>query len=179
MFEPIWCIIVSMRIEWNKVTWYSKLGAIILFIFIVPILCFYIGMRYEQTREVVSINEVNKNDTTEETYYNRSALPVRVGQCIITSILKVENRLQEGENGPFIEGSGSAIEYSNKGYQVSYDQIPAMDDSRAGDEVKLCLVSLPKDCPPGDDRGRFYDATNLRTGESWEAPDAEHMCGGA
>jgi hypothetical protein len=50
---------------------------------------------------------------------------------------------------------------------------------RSGDKVKLCLVSLPEDCPPGDDRGKIYRATNLRTGESWEAPDSQHSCGGA
>ncbi len=43
-----------MTIEWNKITWYSKLGAIILFIFVVPVLTFYIGMQYEQTKEVLS-----------------------------------------------------------------------------------------------------------------------------
>ena len=37
---------MSMNIEFNRVTWYSKLGAIILFLFAVPILCFYIGEKY-------------------------------------------------------------------------------------------------------------------------------------
>jgi len=40
-------------IKWNKVTWYSKLGAIILFILVVPILTFYIGTQYERTAAVV------------------------------------------------------------------------------------------------------------------------------
>ena len=35
-------------IEWGQVTWYSKLGAIILFVGIVPVLTFYIGMQYQQ-----------------------------------------------------------------------------------------------------------------------------------
>ena len=26
---------------------------------------------------------------------------------------------------------------------------------------------------------KVYRATNLRTGESWEAPDSQHSCGGA
>jgi len=34
-------------IEWNRVTWYSKLGAIILFLGVIPALCFYIGTQYE------------------------------------------------------------------------------------------------------------------------------------
>ena len=39
--------------------------------------------------------------------------------------------------------------------------------------------SVPENCPPGDDRGKIYKATNLRTNESWEAPDSQHSCGGA
>lgn len=39
-----------MTIVWNKVTWYSKLLAAIFFIFVVPIITFYIGKAYENTR---------------------------------------------------------------------------------------------------------------------------------
>jgi hypothetical protein len=38
-------------LRWNKVTWYSKLGAIILFVGVVPALCFYIGEQYELTQQ--------------------------------------------------------------------------------------------------------------------------------
>jgi len=100
-------------------------------------------------------------------------LPTKVGQCTMTKIKTVETRL-EG-----VADSGDAVEYANKGYGVSYDQVPALHSARAGDPVKLCLTSLPKDCPAGDDRGKVYKATDLRTHKSWELPDAEHMCGGA
>ncbi len=50
---------------------------------------------------------------------------------------------------------------------------------RAGDPVEMCLVSIPRDCPVGDDRGREYRTTNLRTRKSWRLPDSEHSCGGA
>src|SRR5581483_11934391 len=100
-------------------------------------------------------------------------LPIRPGQCEMTRVKDVTTRL-EG-----VADSGSAIEYTNTGYQVSYDQIPGIDHSRPGDPIKLCLISIPQNCPPGDNRGRQYKATNLRTHESWQAADAEHMCGGA
>lgn len=100
-------------------------------------------------------------------------LPTRLGACSITTVKQVETRL-EG-----MPGSGSAIAYENGGYQVSYDRIPPIEASRPGDPVRLCLVSLPKNCPPGDARGRTYRATNLRSKETWTAPDAEHSCGGA
>jgi hypothetical protein len=100
-------------------------------------------------------------------------LPSEVGSCTETTVKTVGPRL---EGTP---GSGSAIEYADGGTQVSYDQVPGIDNSRVGDSVKLCLVSLPQDCPAGDDRGKVYAATNLRTGETWSQPDSEHSCGGA
>ena len=99
-------------------------------------------------------------------------LPTEVGACSETTISDIGYRLGD-------PGSGSAISYANGGVQISYDTIPEIHRSQIGDAVKLCLVSLPEDCPPGDDRGKIYSATNLRTGETWEAPDSQHSCGGA
>ncbi len=45
--------------QWNQVTWYSRLGAIILFVGVIPALCFYIGMQYER------FNEANDNQSVE------------------------------------------------------------------------------------------------------------------
>jgi hypothetical protein len=103
----------------------------------------------------------------------QAASPTRIGQCVGTRVKEVGTRL---ENTP---GSGSLVTFTNGGVQVSYDQVREVDESRPGDRVSMCLVSIPKDCPPGDDRGRTYKTTNKRTGQSWTLPDAEHMCGGA
>jgi uncharacterized protein len=100
-------------------------------------------------------------------------IPVLEGACALTSVARVESRLEGAPD------SGSAIEETNGAYQVSYDMIPAIQGSRPGDPTLLCLVSIPRDCPPGDDRSRVYAAANLRTLRAWSAPDAEHMCGGA
>ena len=100
-------------------------------------------------------------------------LPTRVGQCVATRIKAIGNRL---ENSP---GSGSSVTLANGGYQVSYDQVPAVDRSRAGDPVSMCLVSVPSGCPKGDSRGKMYRTTNLRTHASWSLQDSEHLCGGA
>jgi hypothetical protein len=108
-----------------------------------------------------------------------AGLPVRIGQCSTTTVKQVETRLVDGSTNQPMPGSGSAIEFANGGYQVSYDQVPAVDRSRPGDPVSMCLVSVPRHCPPGDDRGRMYKTTNLRTRGSWTLPDAEHECGGA
>ena len=104
---------------------------------------------------------------------------LRVGTCVRTTIRAVTQRLEDGVTHRIIPGSGSAVEFANGLYQVSYDQVPAVNQSRRGDPVFVCLMSLPRNCPPGDDRGKLYTTTNLRTQESWTLPDAEHGCGGA
>jgi hypothetical protein len=106
-------------------------------------------------------------------------VPVRPGQCVRSVISELSQRLQDSRTGKAIAGSGSAVTFSNRLYQVSYDQEPAIRHSRVGDPVQICLVELPHDCPPGDTRGRVYKTVNLRTKQSWTLPDAEHACGGA
>jgi hypothetical protein len=108
-----------------------------------------------------------------------AGLPTKVGQCVDTTIKSVGNRLEDGATNKPMPGSGSAISFANGGYQVSYEQVAAVDSSRPGDPVRMCLASIPQGCPPGDDRGREYKTTNLRTHRSWNLPDAEHSCGGA
>jgi hypothetical protein len=102
-----------------------------------------------------------------------AAQPTAVGQCVTTTIRMKGSRL-EG-----MPDSGDAVAYANGVVGVSYDRVPGLRAARTGDSIKLCLTSLPQNCPAGDDRGKTYKATDLRTHKSWELPDAEHMCGGA
>ncbi len=99
--------------------------------------------------------------------------PQEVGQCVSTTVAEIGSRL-EG-----VPDSGDAVVYGNGIYGVSYDKVPALANAQVGDPVELCLTSVPEDCPPDDQRGKFYSAKDERTGETWELPDAEHMCGGA
>jgi hypothetical protein len=103
--------------------------------------------------------------------------PERLGQCFTTRVKRVETRLEE--DGEPVSDSGSAIVLRDGHYNVDYGQLPAIDRSRPGDPVKLCVIALPSHCPRGDTRGIRYHGRNLRTGLSWQANDAEHMCGGA
>ena len=107
------------------------------------------------------------------------ALPTRVGACVVTTIELVETRLTDGATNQPIAGSGSAVRFANGGYQVSYDTVPAIEELRKGDRVRMCFVSRPLNCPKGDDRGKIYNSTNLRTHKNWRLPDLEHSCGGA
>jgi len=106
-------------------------------------------------------------------------MPKHTGDCLETKISNISNRLLDGTTGKPIAGSGSAVEFANGGLQISYDQVPEVDKSQRGDPVKICLVSIPKNCPKGDKRGRVYKTNNLRSKDSWTLPDSEHSCGGA
>lgn len=115
----------------------------------------------------------NAGATSQAAAAGSGTKPQNVGDCVETTITLL---------GPRLEGapeSGSSVQYENGMTQVEYDVLPGVANSRVGDEVRVCLLSVPENCPPGDDRGRMYSGTNLRTGESWSAPDSQHMCGGA
>ena len=103
----------------------------------------------------------------------------KVGTCAITRVTTVAQRLVDGATGKSIPDSGSTVVLANGVVGVSYDQVPAVNASHPGDRVRTCLFSLPTNCPKGDDRGRTYRTTNLRTKGQWTLPDSEHFCGGA
>lgn len=100
-------------------------------------------------------------------------VPDKVGRCVRTSIQQIGTRL-EGQ-----ADSGSALAYANGVPGVSYDTLPEITHAKVGDKIELCLVSLPTNCPTGDNRGKVYLAVDLRTQAFWQLPDAEHSCGGA
>jgi hypothetical protein len=58
-------------------------------------------------------------------------------------------KLLNAETGAFDPQSGSAIIFTNGGYQVSYDELPVLQGSHKGDPVVMCLIEIPRDCPPG------------------------------
>ena len=99
----------------------------------------------------------------------------RVGECVVTRITAIAGRITPRPD----PDTGYGMEFANDGGLVSYSLPPAVRHSRVGDRVRLCTLSAPRNCPPGDDRGYRYRATNLRTGQSWVDYDSQHMCGGA
>src|SRR4051812_49966720 len=99
---------------------------------------------------------------------------LRVGTCVRTTITHVTQRLEDGNTHRVIADSGSAVEFANGLYQVSYDQVPAVNRARRGGPVVVCRISRPQHWPPGDVRGKLYTTTNFRPQDSWSLPDAEH-----
>jgi len=97
------------------------------------------------------------------------------GDCFSTAVKEVGTRLEDDPD----QTSGASISYEDGHYQVDYDSSPKTLGFSRGDPVRLCVVSLPTNCPPGDHRGVEYKALDLATQRSWTAADSEHECGGA
>ena len=112
-----------------------------------------------------------------------SGVPQRVGTCSRTKIKDIGTRFHDRQMvvppKSFTENEGTTIQYDNGGVQVSYEFNADVAASRIGDPVIFCLLSIPPNCPPGDDRGKIYSATNLRNLRSWIMPATQHSCGGA
>jgi uncharacterized protein YecT (DUF1311 family) len=104
----------------------------------------------------------------------------QVGQCAVTRIDQIGPRLGDAnDTASRPDDTGTSVSFANGVHQVSYDLERPVARSRIGDAARVCLVSIPRNCPRGDDRGRQYAVTNLRTGERWKLYDSQHMCGGA
>ena len=110
---------------------------------------------------------------------NSAPPPAQVGRCANTFIQHIGTRLTDGSTGKPIPGSGTNVELTNGIYLVAYEEIEQLKTAHTGDKVKLCLVHIPENCPPGDNRGRVYSLLNYRTKRYVEMSDSQHLCGGA
>jgi hypothetical protein len=111
-----------------------------------------------------------------------SILPAKVGECADTTITSITDRFgADLTPAPSKKGSdkGTIVRFSNSGVQVSLAKERAVARSQIFDKVNMCLVEIPRDCAAGDERGRLYKTTNLRTGESWSLRNDVKSCGGA
>jgi len=102
-------------------------------------------------------------------------LPTKLLACGGNIITEIGSRLE----GDSEMSTGFHVWFKNGGVTVDYETPEAVRNSKVGDHVLICLVYIPKNCPPGDIRGRIYTVTNLRTLHSWSAGDSQHSCGGA
>jgi hypothetical protein len=116
----------------------------------------------------------------DESVQPSSILPAKVGECADTTITSITDRFG-ADLTPSKKGSdkGTFVRFSNSGVQVSLVKERSIARSQVFDKVNMCLVDVPKGCPAGDNRGRVYKTTNLRTGESWSLPNDVRSCSGA
>jgi hypothetical protein len=111
----------------------------------------------------------------------QAQVPARIGTSVATTITRIGTRFSDRLVKPQADGidEGTSVDLKNGVYGISYAYVEAVARSRIGDRAITCLVALPTGCPKGDDRGKMYTTTNLRTLDSWTLPDSQHMCGGA
>jgi hypothetical protein len=109
-------------------------------------------------------------------------VPRQIGQCRTTTVALIGGRVTPRPDREM----GYTMIYRNGMTQVDYSVYPGVLRSRVGDRVRLCVVGLPlvadlphHRCPPGDERGYMYRATNLRTHLSWTSANSAHSCAGA
>lgn len=104
--------------------------------------------------------------------------PRKHAECSQTRIRSLTTRFGE----PVSYGNedlGTAVEYENGVFVISYSRDDGLYNAKVGQPVVVCLLTVPYDCPAGDDRGRFYYTLNLSTRLEWVMADAQHVCGGA
>ena len=106
-------------------------------------------------------------------------LPSSIGQCAFSHIATLTTRLGDDPLQTASPDAGSAATFTNDGTAVSYEREPGLASSRVGDPVVMCLMSIPRDCPESDERGRVYYGVDLTLKGTWALPDSQHMCGGA
>lgn len=108
-------------------------------------------------------------------------MPNALGHCTRTKITSIAGRFGETLKWPPSRDettSGTAVKYANGANQVSYSYEEDVARSHNGDDVLICLSTIPRHCPRGDDRGREYSTTVVDTKRSWIMSDSQHMCGG-
>jgi hypothetical protein len=66
-----------MAIQFKTVTWYSKLGAVILFIGVIPALTFYLGQKYQETIDVLA--GTNAQVTSQTIQSKKSPVESEIG----------------------------------------------------------------------------------------------------
>lgn len=115
--------------------------------------------------------------------------PKKVGECVDSAIEDKTTRFEGAIPGD--TGGEVSVSFQNGIilYITKMDTLPSSEnadkymystkDFAKGDRVKLCLTELPKDCPPGDDRGKIYSVQNYKNKKTFSGVDAWHMCGGA
>ncbi len=56
----------AKKIEWHKVTWYSRLGGILVLFIIIPILSFLLAIQYKDTQQVIKETEKIEQQAAEQ-----------------------------------------------------------------------------------------------------------------
>ncbi len=138
-----------------------------------------VGLRYIKPLVVKSLVLMASLATTAPNPANSAPPPTQVGKCADTFIQRTGTRFGASLTEAQREGSGTTVKLTNGIYLVDYENLEQLRVARPQDKVKVCLLKIPENCPPGDNRGRVYSLLNYRTNGYVEMRDSQHWCGGA
>lgn len=88
-------------IQWNKVTWYSKLLSVIFFIGVLPVWTFCIGQKYQETQDIYrNIKKLETPSVTvpQEEFYCSDTSPGGFVQCQFDKFKKADSEMKEVYN---------------------------------------------------------------------------------
>lgn len=92
----------SSGIRWNKVTGYSKLGAIILFVGVIPALSFYIGTQYRLVRQTTSNNQQQSQITPPLVPANYVSVRDKLGEMTVVQAGPFKSELEQISDNPHL-----------------------------------------------------------------------------
>lgn len=99
-----------MSIQFNTVTWYSKLGAVILFILVVPTLTFYIGRKYQETVTLLEQSEVPSVTASKQSTLSRPTGSVDPLSCSYLIDGEQVTLVNGSSVEPIVSGSAATLE---------------------------------------------------------------------
>lgn len=154
---------------------------------LIPLFMAFILSSCTNSEPVVESKPAVKEETVQTELVQAVPLPAPIADCVETEIAGKFFRLwalDDPEMPTEEDAIGKEIVLKLPDGMLLYtehigDRFLASDVFAVGNPVQLCLVSLPADCPPGDDRGKEYSLLDRRTGFSGIYIDSWHLCGGA
>ncbi len=105
------------------------------------------------------------------------SVPV-AAKCAWTRVTDVGSRFADEPILP--DGSnGISVSFKSGLSLIAYTSNPAIEKTKIGARVQVCLVQEMRGCPPGDDRGKTYRVYDPLQGIAWSMGEDLHICGGA
>lgn len=141
----------------------------------------------QRIQELTRSKSASKETTNDQA--GSDALPKKPGDCMDSTLLGKATRFEGAVAG---QAGGEVFVQVTKDIHLYVQTVPNFPASESidaymystpdfvkGDKISLCLLELPRDCPPGDERGKIYSVTNIKNNKSFVGIDAWHICGGA
>src|SRR5581483_8299212 len=143
-------------IKWNEYTWYSRLAALIVFILLLPILTFYLGVQYQKTADVLSLSA---NAPLPAGNYSNSggSIPVTIVTSTTTSTTTVITTTSKPQINSLNPSSGSAgtevtisgLNFDRNSNQITFGSSNGRHHPDGSADNKTLTFTVPASGPSG------------------------------